>query len=117
MTEYPNIRFRKSEEKYDWFEVTEPCIFTHITGKKYIIQIGYKTDFASIPQWLWWLIPPNGQSANASVVHDYLYDNKIEERVFADLFFYLELKKSVPLWQARLMYVTVRLLAWSWWNK
>lgn len=36
------------------------------------IPEGYLTDGASVPRWLWVLIPPWGNHGKASVVHDYL---------------------------------------------
>lgn len=117
MTEYPDIEFKKSSVKYDWFELVQPCKFEHITGQTIVIPAGYTTDFASVPQPLWWLIPPNGRSVNPSVVHDYLYDNRIGTRKEADLFFLKELKNLVPLWQAYTMFYFVRIFAGSWWKK
>lgn len=45
----------------------------HIDDKSYIyIPQGYLTDGASVPRWLWGLIPAWGDHGKAAVVHDYL---------------------------------------------
>lgn len=41
---------------------------THIS-----IPDGFQTDFASIPQIFWNILPPTGKYGKAAVVHDYLY--------------------------------------------
>lgn len=37
---------------------------------------GFVTDGATVPRWLWWLIPPWGAYGNAVIVHDYLCTHK-----------------------------------------
>jgi hypothetical protein len=34
---------------------------------------GFRTNFASTPRFLWWLLPPLDHYGKASVIHDYLY--------------------------------------------
>lgn len=36
------------------------------------VPTGYLTDGASIPRYLWWLIPPLGEYSQGTTVHDYL---------------------------------------------
>jgi len=36
------------------------------------VPVGYVTDFASIPRFLWSLLPPIGKYGKAAVVHDFL---------------------------------------------
>lgn len=56
----------------DMWAVTEG--FTYQIDDKRSIHIpqGYLTDGASVPRWLWALIPPWGNHGKAAVVHDYL---------------------------------------------
>lgn len=44
-------------------------------GKLNVVRIpaGFITDFASIPQIFWNILPPTGKYGKAAVVHDYLY--------------------------------------------
>ena len=37
------------------------------------VNIGFHTDFASIPRLLWDFLPQWGKYGNAAVIHDYLY--------------------------------------------
>lgn len=37
------------------------------------VPAGFETDFASVPQILWGIIPPTGSYGKAAVIHDYLY--------------------------------------------
>lgn len=42
-------------------------------SSRYIdIPTGYLTDGASIPRFLWWVLPPLGEYTQATTVHDYL---------------------------------------------
>jgi len=99
------------------FRLVEPYVFRHVDGNEIEIPRGYTTDFASVPRLFWWFIPPHGHSAEASVAHDYLYDNRIGTRLDADLKFYRDLYHVLPKWQSFLMFLTVRLFAKSWWEK
>ena len=40
------------------------------------VQIGYNTDFASVPRPLWPFFPPVGRYGKAAVIHDHLCDMK-----------------------------------------
>lgn len=56
--------------------ITEP--FSYAVGRPtgdVVINIpaGFVTDFASVPQALWSLLPPTGWYGKAAVVHDWLY--------------------------------------------
>jgi len=115
MTHYPEIRLKKSQKKYDWYEVIEDCLCSDI-----VITKGFTTDFASVPQAFWALIPPHGLAAMPSVVHDYIYQhrNDVLSRREADTI-WLQLMKqaSVPRWQRYTMYAYVRLLGWRNWQR
>lgn len=42
------------------------------SGRKIIVPPGFITDGASIPQYLWSMLPPWGTYSRAAVIHDYL---------------------------------------------
>lgn len=51
--------------------------FTYIIGdldgdESVIVPVGFITDFATIPRYLWSILPPTGRYGKAAVVHDYL---------------------------------------------
>lgn len=108
---------KKKEGKPDWWEVTEDYSFMFFTGEFFVIPAGFITDFASVPRFLWSIIPPNGRTAPASVLHDFLYENTVGDRLMADLFFYYELRKAVGNTQALIMYTAVRLFGAYRWEK
>lgn len=122
MTTYPDIDLRKwrsnVRKEYDWFVVMEDC---QIPGWDIVIKKGFTTDFASVPQWLWWLIPPHGKAAMASTVHDWLYqkpDTHTMTRDIVDIFWLiLMIEDGVPLWQAYTMYYFVRWFGAGVWKK
>ena len=125
MTEFPDIRFKKTtgiDSKNDWFEVAEDC---KCRGGV-VIPKGYNTDFASVPRLLWSIFPPHGFMANAAVLHDYMYDNKVGQNIWGEwqarkiadeLFLVNCIEDNVPVWQSTLMYYIIRLFGRKWWIK
>lgn len=81
-----------------------------IRGLCFTVPAGFVTDFASVPQFLWWIIPPWGPYCGAALVHDYLYSKQLYSRRIADAVF-LELMKDagVPWWKRTVMWLGVRL--------
>lgn len=56
------------------FELTAPLIYqSDLLKTTLTVPIGFVTDFASIPQPLWNVLPPVGGYDEAAVVHDYLF--------------------------------------------
>lgn len=52
------------------------------------VPAGYKTDFASIPRFLWWLWPPSSpKHLQASICHDYLITDTDWPRWINDIVF------------------------------
>ena len=51
-----------------------------------IIRIpkGYVWDLSSVPRFLWWLLPPDGDFGIAYIIHDFLYEYKYYNRKFCD---------------------------------
>jgi len=107
MTIYPRILLAKNDGKYDWYEVVEDCAVGPL-----LIVAGFTTDFASVPQLVWSLIPPHGRSAMPSIVHDYMYqvpNSHCLTRKQVDGHWLELLKKAgVPKWQRLTMYALVR---------
>lgn len=59
----------------DHWRVTEAFRFyigSHDSGELVYVPAGYLTDGASVPRFLWGLIPPWGSYGQAAVVHDIL---------------------------------------------
>lgn len=117
MTKYPEIHFKKSKAKYDWFELTNDCHFS-LEGYSFIIPKGYTTDFASVPQIFWWLIPAHCNASMPAVVHDYTCEFGILPRQICDnIFLELLKKENIKKWQYTIMYLYVRALGWIRYDK
>ena len=43
------------------------------SGDRIQVDLGFVTDFASVPRILWWALPKWSVYGNASVIHDWLY--------------------------------------------
>lgn len=73
------------------------------------IPSGTITDLATVPRVLWMIFPPHGQYAKAAIVHDYLYDQAIGSKAFADAVFLEAMEVlGVPKWRRLTMYWAVR---------
>jgi|SRR5215217_1560451 len=89
------------------------------------VEVGFDTDFASVPRGLWNLYPPDGEYTEAAVIHDALYwhqataekDGKPVTRPQADAVF-LEAMKALGIgWLTRtILYRAVRLGGQSAWD-
>ena len=105
------------------WELIEP--FEYHVGSKESDEIitvpkGYVTNFASIPQIFWNILPPVGTYGKAAVIHDWLYSNiglnQYTRKQCDDIF----LEAMVVLKTGRLarwmIYSHVRWWGWIVWN-
>lgn len=53
-------------------------------GNIIVIPEGYEWDLASVPRLLWGIVPPDSDAELAFLIHDYLYENQINSRKWAD---------------------------------
>lgn len=75
------------------------------------VPAGFETDFASVPQLFWNILPPTGSYGKAAVIHDFLYRTRgIATRAQADAVF-LEAMTflNVGWWTRQIIYWGVRL--------
>lgn len=74
------------------------------------VPAGFITDLASIPRLLWSLMPPNGEYAKAAIIHDYLYDNAINNKKYADdVFFEAMTVLGVCTWRTYVIFWAARM--------
>lgn len=79
----------------------------------YCVPKGFRSDFASIPRFLWPIIPPHGRVKKAAVLHDWLYTQPQIPRSLADrIFLEAMAADNVPTPQRWIMYEAVRLFGW-----
>lgn len=94
-------------------------------GFTYMIPEGFEWDLSSVPRLLWGLLPPDGSFELASMIHDYLYINKITTRKFADDEMLLwskvvsgtNSKVSLRNFDNQVRYIAVRLFGRVVWNR
>lgn len=86
-----------------------------IDGEDYIVPMGFKTDLASIPRFLWSILPPQQADYVApAILHDFFYETGLVNRRLADsiLFCYLR-RNGVGVFVSNLMWIAVRLFGKS----
>lgn len=97
--------------------------FTYHLGDKaneqlIIVPIGFVTDFASIPRFLWAIVPPWGQHGKAAVVHDFLYKSHLFSRKESDdIFLDAMTVLGVGKFKRTAMWMAVRSFGWYAWHK
>ena len=93
----------------------------HINSKrskdKITVPVGFVTDFASVPRFLWWWLPYWGRYGKGAVLHDYIYQTHCRTREEADkIFLEAMLVGGTKEWKAKLMYWSVRAFGWLSWH-
>jgi len=112
------VKHKEFEFKGWLWELYQPFTFEY--GKMVIIiPIGFKTDFASVPKWLWSFIPSIGTYCEASLKHDFLYTVAAFKRKDVDKLFLKDMLLIAPKRKGRayVMYWAVRLFGWIRWGK
>ena len=94
-------------------------------GDVVIADMGFISDFASIPWPARMLLPRSGPYNPAAVIHDWLYEKQVisgdvglvpVSRLRADQIFLEAMRVcKVPVWKRRIMYRGVRLGGWAPW--
>jgi hypothetical protein len=85
----------KLTQDFGYF-LNNKVLYVRIECKK-----GFETDFASIPEWVFFIRPRNGKWAKASVIHDkacILASNGELSYKDADLLFYYAMREDNASW-------------------
>jgi hypothetical protein len=99
------------------FRLLSEDFYVTNAGETIVVPAGYITDFASIPRFLWWLLPPTGRYQYAALIHDRLYDLHNRKRIECDRILAEVMKRSgVPAWQRFAIYWGVRIGGGSHWK-
>lgn len=78
----------------------------HIRG--YTVPKGFKTDLGSIPRIFWSVVGPQ-EIARGAILHDWLYDQRVEPRGVSDKILRSLILDEVGRFRANLVYYAVRL--------
>jgi hypothetical protein len=113
-----------SSNKWKQYVLREDIKVMLSNKKTLSIPSGFEWDLSSVPRVLWPLLPPNGDFIIGALIHDYLYQNVMFTRAFAD--------KEMLLWSKAVngtkkislkkidnytRYIGVRLFGWTVWGK
>lgn len=91
----------------DRWTVARELRYVSKAGKTYTVPAGLETDLASVPKFLWSVVPPHGRHLPATILHDWLYETKSVPREKADKLF----KEGMEILgekKANMMYLAVR---------
>lgn len=103
------------------YRLEEAFSYTDDKNNTWTAPAGMVFDFASIPRLIWNIYPPDGTWANASVIHDALYEYRTTlfkdiTREQADDIFLEAMKSSgVPFARRQVMYRAVRAFGGKQW--
>jgi len=88
------------------------------------IKKGFEWDLSSVPRIFWSILPPDGDFIIGALIHDYLYQNKMFTRRFADREMYLwseavngTMNLSLRRIDNGVRYIGVRMFGWIVWKK
>jgi len=125
LTPQPVVLFNQTKAGRKLFTLDAEFPYCDVeTGKVIVVPRWYVTDFASVPWYGQGFIDPQGPTARAAIVHDWLYAiGEPGKREEADAIFYRAMiKYGVSNFQAGLAYQAVRTggekgygLAGDWW--
>jgi hypothetical protein len=91
--------------------------FSDLLGREVEVPAGFETDFASIPKFIWSVLPQHGRYDRAAVVHDFLYRTGGVQRGQADdVFREAMIVCKVVDREQRIIYWGVRLGGWLPWR-
>jgi len=86
--------------------------------KQFFVDAGFTTDGASVPRFLWHVLPPFGRYLKAAVIHDHLYVTREVSRKDADGIFRRMMREAgVNKVKRYTMWAAVRLFGWTVWRK
>ncbi|MGK8524633.1 DUF1353 domain-containing protein [Nocardia asteroides] len=92
----------------EFWRVAEPLVYRGASAE-FVIPAGFRTDFASVPRPLIWLIPRYGVYTRAAILHDYLRSSQAVSVADADGIFRRSLRElGVSLPRRWMMWAAVR---------
>ena len=111
---------RQKQGRSIWITLRPITLTCWLDGERRDITApgGFETDFASVPRLFWRIVPPGGPYAGATVVHDWLYLNRIGNRKDADRVFLEGMKAAgVSAWRRNIMFRAVRTFGRGGWGR
>ena len=108
--ETPELVVRRVDASF--WELVDPLVYRG-DRDRFVVPAGFRTDFASVPRLVAWLIPRYGAYTLAAILHDWLADEGIQTGVVtpreADGLFRRVMRESgVPVLRRWIMWAGVR---------
>ena len=101
----------------DSWVLMDDLVYKTNDDRSIAVPLGFITDFASVPKFLWWWTAPWGRHGFAGIIHDWLYYIQDSSRADADALFREVMGKlGVRSTRAWLMWVAVRGPGWFAWR-
>ena len=106
----PSLSVRRASDQL--WEVLEPLVY-HGNRDTFVVPAGFRTDFASVPRLVVWLIPRFGRYTLAAVLHDWLVTTGLDSGAVSSrdadgLFRRVLREQGVPPLRRWLMWAGVR---------
>jgi hypothetical protein len=100
------------------FKTLEHLDHQLINGTQLFVPKGTISNGASVPRLLWGIYSPYGTYTYPAVVHDFLYENNLYTREFADRQFLIDMgRTNTNKFTKWLFYYIVRIFGSLNWNK
>lgn len=108
------LQLHKVPNKTQLWQVDKTCrYYSALTNEVYTIPKRYYTDFATIPKAFQWFLPPDGEYAWETCLHDLLYDKVakgfMERKTADDVFKEAMSVGKVTKWKEVVLYRAVRM--------
>lgn len=95
-----------------------PFTFVSPTHGEITAEAEFDTDWASVPRPLWSLYPPDGEYAEAAVIHDWGYWYQPAPRDVVDSWLLQAMEAlGVPWHRRRIIHSAVHAGGWAAWNR
>ncbi len=100
---------KEVEDSPAFWETVEPLGYRG-KNERFTVPAGLRTDFASVPRPLVWLLPRYGAYTKSAILHDYLCQYKPVNRADADGIFRRSMRElKVPFVRRWIMWAAVRI--------
>ncbi len=104
-------------DKSNYWKVLAPLTYTTNDDINIKIPKDFLTDFATVPRFLWSILPPWGRYGKAAILHDFLYYSGIFSKKEADLIFLEAMEVlEVVKWKRKSMYYSVKMFGGKTWK-
>lgn len=103
------VAVQEDETNPVFWKTLKPLVY-HGNAGTFTVPADFRTDFASVPRPLVWLLPRYGAYTKSAILHDYLCQSKGVNRADADGMFRRSMRElKVPFVRRWMMWAAVRL--------